>query len=212
MKALYLFLLPVLFQVLFPSVALSQSGGLGASPGSLFSPSGRLADSTRDLRASQLDDIVTILVTESASAVASGATNTSRKSSANSGITALAGVLGAGSPLANLANLSNTQQIQGTGQTSRNMTISTRLSARVVEVTPNGTLVVEGLKDVSVNSERQTISVSGMVRPSDLTTANTVLSTQVAGLQVKVNGKGVVGDAVKRPFALYRILLGLLPF
>jgi flagellar L-ring protein precursor FlgH len=212
MKTLYLFLFPVLLPVLLPVVALAQSGGLGASPGSVFSPSGRLVDSTRDLRASQVDDIVTILVTESASAVASGVTNTSRKSSAKNSITSLAGTLGAGSPLANLADLSNAQQIQGTGQTSRNMTISTRLSARVVEVTPNGTLVVEGLKDVSVNSERQTISVRGMVRPSDLTTANTVLSTQVADLQVKVNGKGVVGDAVKRPFALYRILLGLLPF
>jgi flagellar L-ring protein precursor FlgH len=164
------------------------------------------------LRASQLDDIVTILVTESVSAVASGATNTSRKSSAKNGIISLAGTLAAGNPLASLADLSNTQQIQGTGETSWNMTISTRLSARVVEVTPNGILVVEGLKDISVNSERQTISVRGLVRPSDLTTANTVLSTQVAGLQVKVNGKGVVGDAVKRPFVLYRILLGLLPF
>src|SRR5258706_7273999 len=86
--------------LLFPCAGLSQSGGLGASPGSVFSPSGRLADSTRDLRASQLDDIVTILVTESASAVASGVTNTSRKSSAKNGITSLAGTLVAGSPLA----------------------------------------------------------------------------------------------------------------
>ena len=204
MKALCLLLLPF--------AALAQNGGLGASPGSLFSPSGRLADSTRDLRASQMDDIVTILVTESASAVASGVTNTSRKSTAKNTITSLAGTLAAGNPLGSLADLANTQQIQGTGQTSRNMTISTTLSARVVDVTPNGTLVVEGSKDISVNSERQTISVHGMVRPADLSTANTVLSTRVANLQVKVNGKGVVGDAVKRPFFLYRILLGLLPF
>jgi len=202
----------VLLATLVPALLPAQNGGFGSSPGSLFSPSGRLSDSTRDLRASQVDDIVTILVTESASAVASGVTNTSRKSSANNSITSLAGTLAAGNPLANLANLSNNQQIQGTGQTSRNMTISTTLSARVIEVKPNGTLVLEGLKDISVNSERQTISVRGMVLPSDISTANTVLSTQVADLQVKVNGKGVVGDAVKRPFALYRILLGLLPF
>ena len=71
---------------------------------------------------------------------------------------------------------------------------------------------MEGTKDVSVNSERQTITVRGLVRPADLSTANTVLSTRVADLQVRVNGKGVVGDAVKRPFFLTRILLGLLPF
>ena len=117
-----------------------------------------------------------------------------------------------GNPLANLADLSNTQQLQGTGQTSRSLTLATTLSATVIDVTPNGMLVVEGSKDVSVNSERQTITVRGMVRPVDLSTANTIPSTRVADLQVRVNGKGVVGDAVKRPFFLSRILLGLLPF
>ena len=198
--------------LLLPVFAWAQNGGLGASPGSLFSPSGRLNDSTRDLRASQVDDIITIVVTESASAVASGVTNTSRKSTAKNTITSLAGALAADSPLGNLANLANTQQIQGTGQTSRNMSISTTLTARVVDVTPNGNLVVEGLKDISVNSEKQTIHVRGLVRPADLSTANAVPSTRVADLQVQVNGKGVVGDAIKRPFFLYRLLLGLLPF
>ena len=201
-----------LFLMLFPLALWAQSGGMGASPGSLFSPSGWLVDSTRDLRANRVDDVVTILVTESASAVASGATNTSRKSSAKNTITSLAGTLAAGNPAANLADLSNAQQLQGTGLTSRNMTLTATLSARVIDVTPNGTLVVEGTKDVSVNSERQTITVRGLVRPADLSTANTVLSTRVADLQVRVNGKGVVGDAVKRPFFLTRILLGLLPF
>ena len=198
--------------LLLPVFAWAQTGGLGASPGSLFSPSGRLNDSTRDLRASQVDDIITIVVTESASAVASGVTNTSRKSTAKNTITSLAGALAADSPLGNLANLANTQQIQGTGQTSRNISISTTLTARVVDVTPNGNLVVEGLKDISVNSEKQTIHVRGLVRPADLSTANAVPSTRVADLQVQVNGKGVVGDAIKRPFFLYRLLLGLLPF
>jgi len=92
------------------------------------------------------------------------------------------------------------------------MTLSTTISARVVEVTPNGTLVVEGTKDIAVNSEKQTIVLSGLIRPVDLTPSNTVRSDQVANLHIKVNGKGVVGDAIKRPFILYRILLGLLPF
>ena len=82
----------------------------------------------------------------------------------------------------------------------------------MVDITPNGILVVEGVKNVGVNSEKQTVTVRGMVRPSDLTTANTVLSNQVADLQVQVNGKGVVGDAIRRPHFMYRMLLGLLPF
>jgi flagellar L-ring protein precursor FlgH len=45
-----------------------------------------------------------------------------------------------------------------------------------------------------------------------VSTTNTVTSAQIANLEVSVNGKGVVGDAVRRPFILYRLLLGLLPF
>jgi len=205
--------------LLLPAVALalagfgfSQAGGLGSSPGSLYTPSGRFADLTRDLRAAQTGDILTIVVSENASAVASGATNTSRKSSAANTITALAGTLAAGNPLANLVDLSNAQQLQGTGLTSRNITLSNTLTAQVVDVTPNGTLIVEGSKEILVNSERQTITVRGLVRPTDVTTANTVISTRVADLKVYVNGRGVVGDAIKRPFFLYRVLLGLLPF
>lgn len=77
---------------------------------------------------------------------------------------------------------------------------------------PNGYLVVEGTKDVNVNGEGQFISVRGVVRPYDLSAANAVFSNQLAHLEINVNGKGVVGDAVRRPALLYRILLGLLPF
>jgi flagellar L-ring protein precursor FlgH len=193
-------------------VALSAFAQMGASPGSVYSPSGLLADAARDLRAGRADDIVTIVVNENASAIATGVTNTSRKSSAQNGITGLAGKLPATSKLANLFGVTNNQQLQAQGTTSRNVTLSTTISARVVDVTANGTLMIEGTKDIAVNSEKQTITVRGLVRPADLTTANTVLSTQVANLQVRVNGNGVVGDAVKRPFFLYRLLLGLLPF
>ncbi len=180
------------------------------SPGSLYVAAGQLADSARDLRASQVGDVVTIIVSESLAAVASGTTNTSRKSAATANIKSL---LGPANPrLANLLDTASNQSLQGQGQTSRNMTLSTTISARVVEVKPNGDLVVEATRDIGVNSEKQSIVLHGIVRTADLTTANAVPSNRVADLQVKVNGKGVVGDAVKRPFFLYRLLLGLLPF
>jgi flagellar L-ring protein precursor FlgH len=194
--------------LLVPAALFAQE----ASPGSLFSPSGRLANPARDLRASDVGDIVTVVVSDRASAIAKGVTNTSRKSSAKNTITSLAGPISASKPLGSLANIANDQQLQGQGQTSRDMTLSTTLSARVVEVKPNGTLVIEGSKNIAVNSEKQAITLTGMIRASDVTTANTVRSDQVADLAVRVNGKGVVGDAIKRPFILYRILLGLLPF
>lgn len=183
---------------------------LGASPGSLYSASGRLADSARDVRASEVNDIVTIVVSEAASAVVSGVSNSARKSSVAASITGAAGAL---SPrLTNLLGTSNDIQLNGQGSTSRNLALSTTISARVVEVQPNGTLVIEGTKDIGVNSDKQLITVRGLVRPADLTSTNTVSSVKVANLQVKVTGKGVVGDAVRRPNILYRLLLGLLPF
>jgi flagellar L-ring protein precursor FlgH len=198
--------------LLIPVSLLAQRVPVTASPGSLFVSYGMLADAARDVRASRIDDIVTIVVADNLSAVATGATNSSRKSSAQHQINAAMGLLSAASKFANPLSLAGDQELAGTGSTSRNTTLSTTVSARVVDVTSNGTLVVEGTKNIGVNSEKQTITVKGFIRPEDVSKLNTIFSTQVADLQVKVNGKGVVGDAIRRPNFLYRLLLGLLPF
>jgi flagellar L-ring protein precursor FlgH len=124
----------------------------------------------------------------------------------------LAGTLAAGNPLGSLLDFSNERKLQGQGETTRAMTLTTTISARVVATTLNGLLVVEGTKQTVVNSERQTIVVRGLIRPVDVTPGNIVRSDQISDLTLEVNGKGVVNDAIKRPFILYRILLGLLPF
>ena len=183
-----------------------------ASPGSLWSSTALFTDLARDLRASRVDDTVTVLVAESASAVSSGDVQSSRTSSAKNNVAALAGVTKAAGPLANLLGVSGDQQLKGAGTTSRQTVLSTTLGTRVVRVLPNGDLVVEGVKEVRVNSEQQMITVRGVVRPADLSPDNVVRSDHIAQLEVSVNGKGVVGDAVRRPFILYRLLLGLLPF
>ncbi len=61
-----------------------------------------------------------------------------------------------------------------------------------------------------MNSERQTVVIRGLIRPVDVTPGNVIRSDQIADLTLEVNGKGVVNDAIKRPFFLYRVLLGLL--
>lgn len=180
--------------------------------GSIFTAGGPLADSARDLRANRVGDLVTILVSENSSAVSSGVTNTQRKSSVAATVTSLAGPLRSTGALANLANAANNTQLQGQGTTSRTTTVTTNITAQVVAQLANGNLVVEGKKWIVINSERQQVIVRGIVRPVDLSLTNTVGSDYVARLEVLVNGKGVVGDSIKRPFILYRLLLGLLPF
>lgn len=183
-----------------------------ATPGSTWNAGSRLADAARDVRASQVDDVLTVVVAEAASAVSTGATKTSRKSSTANSINALAGVTRATGPLANLANVSGDTELNGSGSTSRTTTLNTILTARVTHVLPNGGLVVEASKDLQINSEKQTITVRGVIRPADIDFTNSVQSTRLAQLEIRVNGKGVVGDAIRRPNFLYRLLLGLLPF
>jgi flagellar L-ring protein precursor FlgH len=180
--------------------------------GSLWSPSSRLADMGRDLRASQVDDLVTIVVAENASAVSTGTVKTSRASSANNSITQLVENKSAGGALANLANLSGNQALNGQGTTTRTTTLNATLTARVTSQLPNGYLVVEGTKVVLVNGEKQTVTVRGVIRSADLAADNSIQSNRLAQMEVNIDGKGVVNDSIHRPMFLYRILLGLLPF
>jgi len=108
--------------------------------------------------------------------------------------------------------MSGSTSLDGSGSVSRNSALSTTLSARVTHVLPNGYLVLEGSKSVEVNSERQQVTVRGIIRPMDLSPGNVVTSDQLAQLEIKVDGKGVVNDATHRPNILYRLLLGVLPF
>ncbi len=180
------------------------------SPGSLYVPGGRWGDLAGDLRASQVGDLVTILVSDQATAISRGATASSRKSSLKAGVPALWGPrLGS---LANLAELGSSTQLDGAGTTSRSNTLSTTLTARVIDVLPNGYLVLEGAKEVQANSERQKVTIRGVVRWNDISPRNTVLSDRVGQMEIRIDGKGVVADATRRPNFLYRILMGVLPF
>ena len=184
----------------------------GASPGSLWTSSALLADMARDSRANRVDDQVTILVSINTSASSTGNTKTSRASALSASASSSLLPASAKAPLANLITLGGNNSMQGQGATSRQTTLTTNLSARVTHVLPNGYLVIEGHKDTMINSERETVTVRGVVRPPDLSAENSVTSDRLAELEVRINGKGVVGDSIRRPNILYRILMGVLPF
>jgi flagellar L-ring protein precursor FlgH len=190
----------------------SQSSQATATAGSIWSSNAGLADLVADLRPRRVNDIVTVVVRDSASAIARGAVKSNRASSARASVNSIAGAPPLGDRLPRLLDLSGESKLEGQGETSRETVLSTTLAARVTHVLPNGLLVVEGQKSIRVNSESQIVTVRGLVRPFDVTPVNTVYSDQLAELEVAVNGKGVVGDAIRRPNILYRILLGILPF
>lgn len=182
------------------------------APGSLWSPGSRYLDLAADLRGRRVGDIITIRVEERASAVSSGSVNTGRASSVQSGLSAAGGITRAAGPIANLVKGGTNTSLKGQGITTRGTTLTATLSALVTQVLPNGNLVIAGSKNVGVNSENQILLVRGMIRPIDLDTQNSVSSDRIAQMELQVNGKGIVADSVKRPFILYRLILGLLPF
>jgi flagellar L-ring protein precursor FlgH len=180
------------------------------SPGSLWTSSSTLGDLASDVRSRNVNDLVSIQVVESVSAVSGGQLASNRSSGLSANITQLAGIKSPTGALANLLGASSSSTLTGAGSTTRTATITTMLAARVTHVLPNGYLVLEGTKEIQVNSEKQVVTVRGVARPADLAN-NTVLSSNLAQLEVQVNGKGVVGDAVRRPFILYRLLMSILP-
>ncbi len=188
------------------------AAAISESPGSLWSGPATLSDMAADVRARSVDDIVTIVVNEQASAVSTGQTKTSRASNSNASASSAGLPAAIAAPLTNLLTLNGNQALDGEGTTSRLSTLTATLSARVIDVLPNGYLVIEGSKVTLVNSENQVITVRGVIRPADLSNANTILSGSIAQMELKINGKGVVNDTIRRPNFLYRLLLGLLPF
>lgn len=191
--------------------ALNSSGRMKPeSAGSLWSSQSGLTDLASDVRSRYVNDLVVISVGENVSAVTSADLKSQRQSALAASITSLAGPKAATGALANLLNSTSNSAVTGAGETSRQTTITTTLAARVTYVLPNGYLVLEGTKEIQLNSEKQIVTVRGVARPADLAN-NTISSSNLAQLEVKVNGKGVVGDAIRRPFILYRLLMGILP-
>ena len=192
-------------------LAATQGAEQKALPGSLWTPTAQFSDLSSDLRARRTGDIVTIQVNESASAVSSGTVKTARNSSVQASVAAAGGITRAAGPLANLVKAGSNTSLDGQGTTTRDTTITATISAIVTQVLPNGSLVIQGTKNVKINTENQVLGLRGIVRPVDLSAGNIVSSDRVAQMDLQVNGKGVVGDSVKRPFILYRLLMDILP-
>ena len=167
----------------------------------------------RDQKARGVGDIVTIQVVETATATNSATTATQKKGDISLSAPALGG-LEKGASALNFANIlqgAGGINFNGTGSTSRTGQLQAAISARVVEVLPNGDMRLEGNKEVAINGERQILTIRGLVRVKDVSPNNQVLSTSIADMAVLFNGKGVVADANK-PGWLYKVFRIITPF
>jgi flagellar L-ring protein precursor FlgH len=142
-----------------------------------------------DNKARRVGDTLTVVITETGAASSVAATKTSKTENLNYGP-------GFGPLLSNIKNfgLGGSINSDGSGSTTRTDNLSASISVTVKEVLANGNLVVEGQRKVGMNAETQEITLTGVVRPTDISPSNTVASPLVADAQIKYGGRGPVGD------------------
>jgi len=180
--------------------------------GSFWTPQSPYSDMASDYKAHNVNDLIVIQVVESTSAAEDGAVKTARTFSASSGISGLMGTPGPTAGIQNIFSPSSTRTLNGQGQTSSDATLTTTLSGRVVEVLPNGFLVIEAERQMFMNNQHQTVVIHGVVRPGDIGSNNAVPSTAISNLEVELKGKGVISDGVAPPNKLVRLILKLVGF
>ncbi len=191
--------------------ARSEPRRTPAAEGSLWVDASARSDLFRDFRARYVNDIVTIRVVETTRADLTANTKNSKATDATAGFDKLFGMEKKINELPTLVSGKSNSSFEGKGSTTRATTLQTTLSARVIEVLPNGYLVLEGMREVRVNNENQTVYLTGVVRPEDISRGNVVPSSAVAQMAVRVQGRGAVSQPLK-PGWLYQILSGILPF
>src|SRR5208283_149695 len=182
------------------------------TPGSIWIPEGRLVRLGTDAKAFRLHDVVSIVVTESLAATTAGQVQNSRASNASSGLTGLFGKLKASNNLQNLLGTTSASGLTAQGQSTSNSSLATTFGAEVVDVLPNGMLVVQATRQLIFSQQTQLIKLRGLVRPEDVSAQNQVLSTAMTDLELEVTGKGIVNDSTYRQNPLVRFLEKMLVF
>ncbi|ULA63131.1 MAG: Flagellar L-ring protein [Nitrospira sp.] len=187
--------------------------------GSLWQEENGRAYLYEDLRAMRVGDILTVKIVEKHKGSKSADTAAQRDSTLSNSM-AGSGVGYFGVPGFRISDearrglgidASASNKFSGKGATNREGTLTGTISVIVVEVLPNGDLRVEGRREVTVNSEKQLMTIAGIVRRVDVDTKNTVLSSAIADAKIEYSGLGVLDD-VQRPGWLVRILDWVYPF
>jgi len=169
----------------------------------------------KDQRAHRVGDILTVLVEIADKAQLANQTSRSRTSTNEAGV---GGVMGSifGSVVPDVdpsaaIDLTSGANDKGAGSVNRSESIQTQVAAVVLQVLPNGNLVIEGRQEVRVNFEVRDLIVQGVVRPEDIQADNTIPSAKIAEARISYGGRGQITD-MQQPRYGQQILDAILPF
>jgi flagellar L-ring protein precursor FlgH len=200
-------------QVVMPMPA---SNGQVAASNSLWKAGSR--QFFNDPRASNIGDILTVLIQINDQAQVNNSTGRTRSSTIDSGVTNFLGleqipgkILPQGFTPNAAVGVSSDGTFSGQGQVARNEVVTMTVAATVTQVLPNGNMVVAGRQEVRINNELRELTVSGIVRPQDISSANQVRHTQMAEARISYGGRGQI-TAYQQPPKAHQIMEAIAPF
>ncbi|MFV0301351.1 MAG: flagellar basal body L-ring protein FlgH [Paracoccus sp. (in: a-proteobacteria)] len=186
-----------------PPLLLPPSSGRPEAAASLWS--GQSASLVADRRATMRGDILTVVIEIDDRAEISNSSERSRSAGDKVGIPSLAGLpqridphLPAGASMADLVEAKSSSSYSGEGNISRRDKLTLRVAATVLDTLPNGVLQIEGSQEVRVNYELRELTVSGFVRPADISGRNEIAYDRIAGARISYGGRGQISD-VQQP-------------
>lgn len=172
----------------------------------------------KDQRAGQVGDILTVAVNVSDTASLSNSTDHSRQTDAKLAINNFGGFE---SQLSNslpdnvdpkkLIGLTSNPTHKGTGTISRNETISFKVAASIIQILPNGNFLISGRQEMRINNEVREIALTGIVRPEDISSSNTVDATKIAEARMTYGGRGDLTNVQQAPVG-HQIIDTISPF
>lgn len=185
--------------------------------GSLWVENGPLSEMFINAKARSIGDIITIKIVETASATNQASTKTGRSSTLTAGLDNFFNLeerYPSTSPFFNpFSGVKGgfESDFDGSGSTARSNNLNAYMTARIIDILPNGNLAIEGNREVRVNHENQIITLTGLVRPRDISADNVVQSTYLADARITYSGTGVINDNQK-PGWLTRLVGKIWPF
>lgn len=172
----------------------------------------------RDQRASRVGDILTVIVTINDQAQLQNETKRSRNNTDTAGVTNMFGFeshlhnwLPKAVDPGSLVNTNSALSNDGKGSVARQEQIDLRVAAEIIQILPNGNLVLQGKQQVGVNFDLRELTINGVIRPQDISAENTVSYDQIAEARIAYGGRGSITD-VQQPRYGDQLLDIIMPF
>lgn len=186
-------LLISVFIAAMAAICFAQSSDQKGNPGSLFETT--YVNPFTDSVARRVGDLLTVIIDEESTAKFASSTEATKNDRSSISTQFFNDLL---DRLFRPISLGGNSTVSGDGKTSQTSSMAATLTVIVKQILPNGNLVIEGHRTLITNKQTQTFTLSGVVRQADIKPNNTIVSSQIAEMDVKMDGTGLIADRQRR--------------